>query len=427
MAFDRGRKMHGAYACGFAIMTMSGMHSLAAETPSDADGFGKPSVAARSDASTAATGRAPLAARIMAGSRAPNAPEPVQDATDSAMAKPDSAMAKSASEPSRTSSPADSSNRGVEDAAGSASTETSKAVSASEPVAKRSPPSRMAAINPSGASASWGADKSQPAAQGPKTTTNGSRVSSSPQTVVSREQTQASRRPNPNESQGGAFAPPVAKPSKSKWSFQRWFDMEWIRPAEPLPMIPTPWSYGKGEANRSPSNDKTDTMEDQQVSKTPRTQVSMPRVSVDVRESVLEASEGELVTFRIFVMNTGNRAAHDIDTTMFFAEGIEAEAADGAESTISAGEVRFETIEKIEPGQKIELSVKGRTGPPGIVVYRTEVIGRETPGTVAREGAVTVLGRVFGPEENGPGASPDAADDVAERREETGRTIADGS
>jgi hypothetical protein len=192
----------------------------------------------------------------------------------------------------------------------------------------------------------------------------------------------------------------VAKPSKNRWSLLRWFNPEWIRPAEPLPMVPTPWSHEKADpAGADGGGAGGPTADNAPVTRAPRTQVAMPRVSLDVRESAIEVAEGDPISFRITVANTGNRPAHDVDTTVYFAEGIEPEAVGGAEATISAGEVRFETIEEIAPGEKVELTVRGSTGPPGIVVYRAEVIARETPGTIAREGAVTILGTLFGPEE----------------------------
>lgn len=342
----------------------------------------RPGVAARSDSSTAATGRPPLASRIVAGARAPVAPEPAGDEPDAAR--------------------------------------VAVAPAASSPPPQRSPAPRLAALAPVGEAAKLQTTienapppktaerPAQSDSQPPRTPKGGgagsSKATGEPSRVSAPDPVPPPRESSSRQSRSqppvNPSPPPVAKPSKNRWSLLRWFNPEWIRPAEPLPMVPTPWSHEKADpAGADGGGAGGPTADNAPVTRAPRTQVAMPRVSLDVRESAIEVAEGDPISFRITVANTGNRPAHDVDTTVYFAEGIEPEAVGGAEATISAGEVRFETIEEIVPGEKVELTVRGSTGPPGIVVYRAEVIARETPGTIAREGAVTILGTLFGPEE----------------------------
>jgi hypothetical protein len=416
------------WACGAGLVLAVGGPALA-DPNAEADESSRTGVAARSTVSTAASGRAPLAARILSGARAPLAPEPDAEPLEEAgspVARKPVAGKPASSSIHRTASPGG----GTEARDGG---EVSQAVSErSEAAPQRGEADRLASRNPvgrangpSGETADGGTGRQNlaiPAAatlmapraavrSGPAGTAaaagpaagEGARDRRQASVDEPRQSGQPSTR-STIDPPPGASPPPVAKPSKNRWGLFRWFNPEWIRPAEPLPMVPTPWSYGRGSEGQ-PRRDEGEggrVAAADELSRGPRTQVALPRLSLDVRESVLEAAEGDQVSFRILLVNTGNRPAHDIDTTIYFAEGIEPEAFGGAEGSISSGEVRFETIEAIGPGEKVELAVRGRAGPPGIVVYRAEAIARETPGTLAREGAVTVIGNLFGPEEQSP-------------------------
>lgn len=115
-----------------------------------------------------------------------------------------------------------------------------------------------------------------------------------------------------------------------------------------------------------------------------------PRLSIDVVESRVEAVVGQTLSWQIRLRNDG-ATAHDVAATLFFAEGIEPTSAAGVQTTIAAGEVRFATIDKLESGETVELTVCGKATQAGPVVSRAEAGCREIPGTIAREGVVVIL------------------------------------
>jgi len=77
--------------------------------------------------------------------------------------------------------------------------------------------------------------------------------------------------------------------------------------------------------------------------------------------------------YQIIVENRGSKAATDVHVVGFFSEGIEPVAARGVPSKIVPGQVVFEPISKIGPGEKIVLEIQARAQKPGNHVFRAEL------------------------------------------------------
>lgn len=82
---------------------------------------------------------------------------------------------------------------------------------------------------------------------------------------------------------------------------------------------------------------------------------------------------GEEAVYRIFVENRGSKAANDIRIVAFFSEGIEPVAASGAEHRIAPGQVIFQPIAKIDPGQSVILAVRAKAERSGNHIFRAEL------------------------------------------------------
>lgn len=117
------------------------------------------------------------------------------------------------------------------------------------------------------------------------------------------------------------------------------------------------------------------------------------RLEFDVRESRALMGEGEQVVMRIAVRNIGGETAERVTATLFFAEGIEPVQAIGQAAEVYPGEVRFETVPELSPGDSVDLLVTAVGTRPGSVAYRGEIECREPAGRVAREGTVTIRAR----------------------------------
>ena len=113
----------------------------------------------------------------------------------------------------------------------------------------------------------------------------------------------------------------------------------------------------------------------------------------DVRESRSIVKEGERVVMRIAVRNVGGAPAEGLTTRLFFAEGVEPIHAMGQAAVVSPGEVQFQTLDSLAPGNSVHLLVTAIGTQPGNVVYRGELQCRQLSGSLAREGSVTVSPR----------------------------------
>jgi hypothetical protein len=117
------------------------------------------------------------------------------------------------------------------------------------------------------------------------------------------------------------------------------------------------------------------------------------RLEFNVRESRSLVKEGEQIVMRLAVRNVGGEPAAQVNTTLFFAEGMEPVQAIGHAAEVYPGEVRFETVNELQPGDSVDLLVTAIGTRPGSVTYRGEVECSQLGRCIAREGSVTVRPR----------------------------------
>lgn len=99
----------------------------------------------------------------------------------------------------------------------------------------------------------------------------------------------------------------------------------------------------------------------------------MPNLVLRVEDPGRPIPLGQEGTYQILVENKGSKAAKGVQVVGFFSEGIEPVAADGLPHKILTGQVVFETIEQIEPGQKLVLQVRARAEKTGNHIFRAEL------------------------------------------------------
>jgi hypothetical protein len=117
------------------------------------------------------------------------------------------------------------------------------------------------------------------------------------------------------------------------------------------------------------------------------------RLEFSVRESRSLVKEGEQIVMRLAVRNVGGEPAAQVNATLFFAEGMEPLQAIGHSAEVYPGEVRFGTVEQIQPGDSVDLLVTAIGTRAGSVIYRGELECSQLGGRIAREGSVTVRPR----------------------------------
>ena len=82
---------------------------------------------------------------------------------------------------------------------------------------------------------------------------------------------------------------------------------------------------------------------------------------------------GEDVSYELRIKNRGSKAATNVDVVMHFANGIEPVAAKGMKNQISPGEVAFDAIPSIQPGQEMVLTVVAQAEQGGTHVFRAQL------------------------------------------------------
>ncbi|MEY4565726.1 MAG: Large cysteine-rich periplasmic protein OmcB [Planctomycetota bacterium] len=85
------------------------------------------------------------------------------------------------------------------------------------------------------------------------------------------------------------------------------------------------------------------------------------------------APVGEEVNYELEIFNQGKQSANQVRVVAQFSEGIEPSKAEGAEHKIVTGQVIFEPIAKIAPGEKVKLQVRALASQAGVHRFRIEV------------------------------------------------------
>lgn len=85
------------------------------------------------------------------------------------------------------------------------------------------------------------------------------------------------------------------------------------------------------------------------------------------------APVGEEVTYELEISNEGKQSANQVRVIAQFSEGIEPSKAVGAEHKLVPGQVIFEPIAKIAPGEKVKLQVRALAAQAGVHRFRIEV------------------------------------------------------
>ena len=105
------------------------------------------------------------------------------------------------------------------------------------------------------------------------------------------------------------------------------------------------------------------------------------------REPVVQ---GGTIEWRLVLHNPGSQPVRKASVLLFFADGLEPVAASGHPAALAAGEVRFDALASLAPGETVELLVTGRGIGAGSVAYRAEVLVADEPEIVAHDGLVQI-------------------------------------
>lgn len=101
---------------------------------------------------------------------------------------------------------------------------------------------------------------------------------------------------------------------------------------------------------------------------------------------------GDEIQYRIRVKNRGTRTANGVNLVMQFSEGIEPVKADGFRNKITTGQVIFDPITRIEPGQEISLNVTAQAIQSGTHIFRAQLTCPDSDSREIAEGTTRFFG-----------------------------------
>lgn len=82
---------------------------------------------------------------------------------------------------------------------------------------------------------------------------------------------------------------------------------------------------------------------------------------------------GQEITYEVHVTNRGTKAADNVEIMAFFSPGIEPVAVDQGNHEISAGQIAFAPVARIEAGQELVYRIRARADRAANHVFRAEV------------------------------------------------------
>lgn len=105
---------------------------------------------------------------------------------------------------------------------------------------------------------------------------------------------------------------------------------------------------------------------------------SIADLVLTVSDPAAPAPIGTDVTYEIVIRNRGSKEATDIRTIAQFSHGIEPQRVEGQSGEVMTGQVLFDSIPRIGPGQEVRLKVTAQADRPGHHRFRTEVRSGDT-------------------------------------------------
>jgi hypothetical protein len=96
-------------------------------------------------------------------------------------------------------------------------------------------------------------------------------------------------------------------------------------------------------------------------------------LKLSVNDPASPAQVGAPVAYELTITNRGTLEANNVAVLAQFSDGIEPESAAGAKHRLVPGQVLFEPIATIAPGQTVTLQVMAKAGAAGIHRFRAEV------------------------------------------------------
>lgn len=99
---------------------------------------------------------------------------------------------------------------------------------------------------------------------------------------------------------------------------------------------------------------------------------TVAHLTMDVKEPAGPVPLGQEATYEVRLRNRGSKEAREIEVFGFFSLGIEPIDAEGIPNRCGDGQVSFQPIASLKPGEEIVLKIRARAGTAGNHIFRAE-------------------------------------------------------
>jgi uncharacterized repeat protein (TIGR01451 family) len=115
-------------------------------------------------------------------------------------------------------------------------------------------------------------------------------------------------------------------------------------------------------------------------------------LKLEVRDPRGPVAVGDEAVYEVRILNRGTKAAQGVDLAVFFSEGLEPTAADGGTHEIGEGQVIFQALPSLGPGETAVYHVRAQAAQAGNHVFRAEVLCESLSTKLAAEEATHFYG-----------------------------------
>jgi uncharacterized repeat protein (TIGR01451 family) len=112
---------------------------------------------------------------------------------------------------------------------------------------------------------------------------------------------------------------------------------------------------------------------------------AVANLTLEVKEPSAPTAVGDEALYEVHLRNKGSREAEGVQAFVYFSRGVEPSSAEGGPNRIEPGQVVFQPIPSIAPGQEVVLKIRAKADMPGNHVFRAEVHCKSTNSRLIRE------------------------------------------
>lgn len=147
---------------------------------------------------------------------------------------------------------------------------------------------------------------------------------------------------------------------------------------------------------------------------------AVANLTMDVKDPTGPMPVGDEAVYEVRVRNRGTKEARNVEVFGYFSRGIEPTAAEGAASQLGAGQVVFQPIASIGPGEEVMLKVRAKAETAGNHIFRAEAHCKPLGARLVREATNLYYGEVLA---GSPGTKPETAPEPPAAAYDAMRTI----